>query len=87
MAELTTERLINELQSFGVRLADSKVGAQSRRGGAGPSDHKAVTINGPHRDGADPYGRVGTSRPTRSRRSPARTASQRSSATASSSGA
>lgn len=29
-----------------MRLADSKVGAPSRRGGAGPSDHKAVTING-----------------------------------------
>ena len=29
-----------------MRLADTKVGAQSRRGGAGPSDHKAVTING-----------------------------------------
>ncbi len=38
--------MINELQSFGVRLADSRVGAQSRRGGAGPSDHKAVTIAG-----------------------------------------
>ena len=46
MADLTTEQLINELQSFGVRLADARVGAQSRRGGAGPSDHKAVTING-----------------------------------------
>lgn len=29
-----------------MRLADSKVGARSRRGGAGPSDHKAMTING-----------------------------------------
>ncbi len=29
-----------------MRLADSRVGAPSRRGGAGPSDHKAVTING-----------------------------------------
>ena len=46
MTELSTERLITELQSFGVRLADAKVGAQSRRGGAGPSDHKAVTIDG-----------------------------------------
>ncbi len=40
-----TEQLINELQSFGVRLANPKIGADSRRGGAGPSDHKAVTIN------------------------------------------
>jgi len=37
--------LINELQSFGVRLADPGVGVQSRRGGAGPSDHKAVVID------------------------------------------
>jgi len=38
--------LINELQSFGVRLADPKTGSESRRGGAGPSDHKAMTIDG-----------------------------------------
>lgn len=43
---MPTERLINELQSFGVRLADPKAGADSRRGGAGPSDHKAMTIDG-----------------------------------------
>ena len=43
---LETAELINTLQSFGVRLADPGIGVQSRRGGAGPSDHKAVTING-----------------------------------------
>ncbi|MFD1701955.1 MSMEG_0568 family radical SAM protein [Methylopila henanensis] len=43
---LPTEELINELQSFGVRLVDPSAGAQSRRGGAGPSDHKAITIDG-----------------------------------------
>jgi len=43
---LPTEQLINELQSYGVRLVDTKVGADSRRGGAGPSDHKALTIDG-----------------------------------------
>lgn len=43
---MPTERLINELQSFGVRLVDPKVGHESRRGGAGPSDHKAITIDG-----------------------------------------
>ncbi|WP_158817193.1 MSMEG_0568 family radical SAM protein [Methylocapsa sp. S129] len=43
---MTTERLINELQSFGMRLVDPKAGADSRRGGAGPSDHKAITIDG-----------------------------------------
>ncbi len=34
------------MQSFGVRLVAPKEGADSRRGGAGPSDHKAVTIDG-----------------------------------------
>ena len=43
---LQTERLINELQTFGVRLADPRAGVESRRGGAGPSDHKALTIDG-----------------------------------------
>jgi radical SAM protein (TIGR04043 family) len=38
--------MIAELQSSGLRLADPKAGAASRRGGAGPSDHKAVTIDG-----------------------------------------
>lgn len=37
---------MNELQSYGVRLADPDAGAQSRRGGAGPSDHKAMTLDG-----------------------------------------
>jgi radical SAM protein (TIGR04043 family) len=41
-----TEELINELQSYGVRLVDPKAGVGSRRGGAGPSDHKAVTVDG-----------------------------------------
>jgi radical SAM protein (TIGR04043 family) len=41
-----TEHLINELQTNGVRLADPKAGVDSRRGGAGPSDHKAITIDG-----------------------------------------
>jgi radical SAM protein (TIGR04043 family) len=43
---MPTERLINELQSFGVRLVDPRAGHESRRGGAGPSDHKAMTIDG-----------------------------------------
>jgi len=37
---------MTQLQSFGLRLADPNVGAASRRGGAGPSDHKAVTVDG-----------------------------------------
>ena len=43
---MPTEQLINELQSFGVRLVDPRAGHESRRGGAGPSDHKAMTIDG-----------------------------------------
>ncbi|WP_131836817.1 MSMEG_0568 family radical SAM protein [Ancylobacter aquaticus] len=43
---LPTEQLINELQSYGVRLVDPRAGADSRRGGAGPSDHKAMTLDG-----------------------------------------
>src|SRR3984957_12499635 len=43
---LPTELLINELQTFGVRLVDPRAGVESRRGGAGPSDHKALTIDG-----------------------------------------
>jgi radical SAM protein (TIGR04043 family) len=37
---------MTELQSNGVRLLDPAAGAPSRRGGAGPSDHKAMTIDG-----------------------------------------
>jgi len=37
---------MSELQSAGLRRADLDAGAPSRRGGAGPSDHKAVTIDG-----------------------------------------
>jgi len=41
-----TRQLMTELQSSGLRLADPHAGAASRRGGAGPSDHKAVTVDG-----------------------------------------
>jgi radical SAM protein (TIGR04043 family) len=43
---LPTPLLINELQSYGVRLIDPSAGHESRRGGAGPSDHKAISIDG-----------------------------------------
>ena len=36
--------LINELQTKGARLMDPGAGVESRRGGAGPSDHKAMTL-------------------------------------------
>ena len=38
--------LITELQTRGLRLVDPGEGAPSRRGGAGPSDHKAVNVMG-----------------------------------------
>ncbi|MES2424262.1 MAG: MSMEG_0568 family radical SAM protein, partial [Pseudomonadota bacterium] len=37
---------MTELQSSGLRLLDPSAGVASRRGGAGPSDHKAVTVDG-----------------------------------------
>ncbi len=42
----SSRQLMTELQSFGLRLADPGAGVASRRGGAGPSDHKAVTVDG-----------------------------------------
>jgi radical SAM protein (TIGR04043 family) len=45
-----SRQLMTELQSYGLRLADPGLardtGAASRRGGAGPSDHKAVSVDG-----------------------------------------
>lgn len=41
-----TRTLMTELQSRGLRLVDPTAGAASRRGGAGPSDHKAVSVDG-----------------------------------------
>lgn len=41
-----TEELITELQWLGMRLEDPSAGAEGRKGGAGPSDHKAVTVDG-----------------------------------------
>lgn len=41
---MSDSALINELQTRGVRLSDPRAGHESRRGGAGPSDHKAMTI-------------------------------------------
>lgn len=43
---MSTEQLINDLQSFGIRLTDPKSSGLSRRGGAGPSDHLPVTLDG-----------------------------------------
>ncbi len=43
---MTTHTLINDLQTRGMRLVDPRAGMESRRGGAGPTDHKAITIDG-----------------------------------------
>src|ERR1700743_1843532 len=43
---IPTGHPITELQSFGVRLVDPRAGGDSRRGGAGPSDHMPMTIDG-----------------------------------------
>jgi radical SAM protein (TIGR04043 family) len=40
------QQLLSDLQTRGLRLVDPKAGAASRIGGAGPTDHKAVTILG-----------------------------------------
>ena len=40
------QRLIAELQSYGLWLESEASGVSSRRGGAGPSDHQAVTVMG-----------------------------------------
>ena len=42
---MNKQTLITELQSYGLKLIDD-IGASGRRGGAGPSDHKAVTVDG-----------------------------------------
>ena len=42
----SSRQLMIELQSSGLRLVDPRAGVSSRRGGAGPSDHKAVTVDG-----------------------------------------
>lgn len=43
---MNKQQLITELQSYGLKLIDSNLGTTGRKGGAGPSDHKAVTVEG-----------------------------------------
>ncbi len=47
---MPSRQLLTELQSHGLRLSDATTardaGVASRRGGAGPSDHKAVSVDG-----------------------------------------
>ena len=39
-------KLITDLQSQGLKLVENSTGAAGRKGGAGPSDHQAVKIDG-----------------------------------------
>ena len=41
---IDTQQVITDLQSQGLNLRLDEIGAAGRKGGAGPSDHKAVTI-------------------------------------------
>ncbi len=43
---MNKQQLITELQSHGLKLITDEQGASGRKGGAGPSDHKAVIIEG-----------------------------------------
>jgi radical SAM protein (TIGR04043 family) len=43
---MNKQHLITELQSQGLKLLDKDIGIPGRKGGAGPSDHKAVMIDG-----------------------------------------
>jgi len=40
------QQLITQLQSYGLKLVNPEQGAAGRKGGAGPSDHKAITLDG-----------------------------------------
>lgn len=40
------QHLITEMQAAGLRLENPEAGAAARKGGAGPTDHKAVTVEG-----------------------------------------
>src|SRR6476646_2290945 len=43
---MNKQQLIVALQTHGLRLLEQEVGAAGRKGGAGPSDHKAITVDG-----------------------------------------
>lgn len=43
---MNKQQLIVALQTHGLKLVEPCIGADGRKGGAGPSDHKAVTVDG-----------------------------------------
>jgi radical SAM protein (TIGR04043 family) len=42
---MNKQQLIVALQTQGLKLVEQEIGAAGRKGGAGPSDHKAVTVD------------------------------------------
>lgn len=42
---MNKQHLITDIQSHGLQLIEHEIGASGRKGGAGPSDHKAITID------------------------------------------
>ena len=45
LGTLSGRKLVTDLQSFGLQIGGDK-GGIARKGGAGPSDHKTITIAG-----------------------------------------
>ncbi|MBW4519793.1 MAG: MSMEG_0568 family radical SAM protein [Scytolyngbya sp. HA4215-MV1] len=43
---MNKQQLLTDLQTHGLQLIEPGVGVAGRKGGAGPSDHKAVTVDG-----------------------------------------
>lgn len=43
---MISDEILTELQALGLQLHDATVGTPARRGGAGPTDHKAVRVAG-----------------------------------------
>ncbi|MFT9447599.1 MAG: radical SAM protein, partial [Gluconobacter japonicus] len=45
LGTLSGRKLVTDLQSFGLQIGE-QTGGIARKGGAGPSDHKTITIAG-----------------------------------------
>lgn len=43
---MNKQQLITEMQTHGLKLVEPKTGVAGRKGGAGPSDHRAITLDG-----------------------------------------
>ena len=45
LISMLAAEIITDLQTHGIRLLNPGVGSESRRGGAGPTDHKLSLIH------------------------------------------